>query len=52
MDLQVSSTKVARNVSVWVPRKWLMKKMMDLGDEANEVDLGQGHGVRSALGSP
>ena len=27
-------------VMVWVPRKRLIKKMMDIGDEADEFKLG------------
>jgi len=25
---------------VWIPRKWLMKKTMDIGDKTDEFELG------------
>jgi len=31
---------VARSVSASIPRKWLMKKMMDIGDETDGFKLG------------
>jgi hypothetical protein len=30
----------ARSVSAWILRKRLMKKMIDIGDEKDEVELG------------
>ena len=32
-------TGIARSVSAWIPRKWVMKKIMDIGGETDEVEL-------------
>jgi hypothetical protein len=31
---------IARSVSAWIPRKWLMKKTIDIGNEKDELELG------------